>query len=159
MRRCPSCDPRSFLLISIRHIRHSLPPDSFRKLCLPDCRACHCVHLRGRDCAFRSVSDSSVFGCDIGSPEIRDNPAEAGWVQDFPAGIPRKSAVMTGAALLRHKAPPIRKSGAEAVRGITSRIFRTFFRGSPGQVLLCLKSGHHGRLSRTHGPDVYLGFW
>ena len=43
--------------------------------------------------------------------------------------------------------------------GITSRIFRTFFWGSPGQVLLCLKSGHHGRLSRTHGPDVYLGFW
>ena len=42
---------------------------------------------------------------------------------------------------------------------ITSRIFRTFFWGSPGQVLLCLKSGHHGRLSRTHGPDVYLGFW
>ena len=42
---------------------------------------------------------------------------------------------------------------------ITSRIFRTFFLGSPGQVLLCLKSGHHGRLSRTHGPDVYLGFW
>ena len=31
---------------------------------------------------------------------------------------------------------------------ITSRIFRTFFWGSPGQVLLCLKSGHHGRLSR-----------
>ena len=42
---------------------------------------------------------------------------------------------------------------------ITSRIFRTFFWGSPGQVLLCLKSGHHGRLSRTHGPDVYPGFW
>ena len=32
---------------------------------------------------------------------------------------------------------------------ITSRIFRTFFWGSPGQVLLCLKSGHHGRLSRV----------
>ena len=43
--------------------------------------------------------------------------------------------------------------------GITSRVFRTFFLGSPGQVLLCLKSGHHGRLSRTHGPDVYFGFW
>ena len=42
---------------------------------------------------------------------------------------------------------------------ITSRIFRTFFWGSPGQVLLCLKSGHHGRLSRTHGPDVYFCFW
>ena len=37
--------------------------------------------------------------------------------------------------------------------------FSHIFLGSPGQVLLCLKSGHHGRLSRTHGPDVYLGFW
>ena len=41
---------------------------------------------------------------------------------------------------------------------ITSRIFRTFFWGSLGQVLLCLKSGHHGRLSRTRGPNVYPGF-
>ena len=37
--------------------------------------------------------------------------------------------------------------------------FAHFFGGSPGQVLLCLKFGHHGRLSRTHGPDVYPGFW
>ena len=37
--------------------------------------------------------------------------------------------------------------------------FSHIFLGSPGQVLLCLKSGHHGRLSRTHGPDVYPGFW
>ena len=37
--------------------------------------------------------------------------------------------------------------------------FSHIFLGSPGQVLLCLKSGHHGRLSRTHGPDVYLGSW
>ena len=37
--------------------------------------------------------------------------------------------------------------------------FLHIFLGSPGQVLLCLKSGHHGRLSRTHGPDVYPGFW
>ena len=37
--------------------------------------------------------------------------------------------------------------------------FLHIFLGSPGQVLLCLKSGHHGRLSRTRGPDVYPGFW
>ena len=37
--------------------------------------------------------------------------------------------------------------------------FSHIFLGSPGQVLLCLKSGHHGRLSRTHGPDVYFCFW
>ena len=51
------------------------------------------------------------------------------------------------------------KSWFASGNSITSRIFRTFFWGSPGQVLLCLKSGHHGRLSRTHGPDVYFGFW
>ena len=37
--------------------------------------------------------------------------------------------------------------------------FSHIFLGSPGQVLLCLKSGHHERLSRTRGPDVYPGFW
>ena len=69
-------------------MRHSLPPDFFRKLRLPGCE--HVIAYIGaaRECAFRSFSDSSVSGCDIGSPEIRDDPAEAGWAQDFPAGIP-----------------------------------------------------------------------
>ena len=37
--------------------------------------------------------------------------------------------------------------------------FSHIFLGSPGQVLLCLKSGHPWSLSRTRGPDVYPGFW
>ena len=41
----------------------------------------------------------------------------------------------------------------------TVQSFSHIFWGSPGQVLLCLKSGHHGMLSRTRGPDVYPGFW
>lgn len=34
--------------------------------------------------------------------------------------------------------------------------FFAHFWGLARQVLLCLKSGHHGRHSRTHGPDLFL---